>query len=244
MHTLLYSTLHTLLYSTYRLDIPKLSLSFQLSVTQQVLGLVSKGHPTPDHIMTTAPGPSPSSSATPPPPPVAAGVGAGRGGGAGEEEECVEKLTIETSVGDVRLWLEILRNLTKDLNKHQSIQLSETTLTGLLPSHLSRPSPAQPGEAAATPDTPPHEQQRYAPLVAFSCGHAYPLDGFQNQVMLEFVERVQDFPLPLPHTLKLLQSHYKQSQCCPSACPHCVFHFLRKLQMEECPKVPIRPWNL
>lgn len=158
-------------------------------------------------------------------------------GGSSEDNEPTKKLTIETSVGDVRLWVEILRNLTKDLSKHQSIQLSDSTLVGLYSHH---PRPAKEEEDTASSN----EQQRQSPLVAFSCGHAYPLDRFQNRILLEFVERVQDFPLPIPQTLKVLQSHYKQSQCYPNACPHCVFQFLRKIQMEECPKVPIRPWNL
>lgn len=161
-------------------------------------------------------------------------------GGSSEDNEPTKKLTIETSVSDVRLWVEILRNLTKDLPKHQSIQLSDSTLAGLH-SYQSRPSRE---ETDITIQASSHEQQTQSPLVAFSCGHAYALDRFQNRILLEFVERVQDFPLPIPQTLKVLQSHYKQSQCYPNACPHCVFQFLRKIQMEECPKVPIRPWNL
>ena len=57
------------------------------------------------------------------------------------------------------------------------------------------------------------------------------------------VERVQDFPISLPHTLKHLQLHYKQSSLYPSVCPYCVFQYLRKLQLQESPGVPIKPWN-
>ena len=192
-----------------------------------MLNLVSKGYPTPDDIMV----PPDSDSSAP--------LHHGGTGGGSEEREATKKLTIETSVGDVRLWVEILRNLTKDLSKNQSIQLSESALMGL---QGHTPTPARNEDITNLQGF--SEQQRQNPLVAFSCGHAYPLDRFQNKIVMEFVERVQDFPLPVPQTLKVLQSHYKQSQCYPSACPHCVFQFLRKVQMEECPKVPIRPWNL
>ena len=214
------------MHITCRPDVPNVSHSFHLSVTQEVLGFVSKGYPTPDDIMLT----TDSSS-------LLSGHG---GGGACEDNEPTKKLTIETSVGDVRLWVEILRNLAKDLSKHQSIHVSDSTLASL---HGIQLRPAREEEEMAA-HSEQQQHQRQSPLVAFSCGHAYPLERFQNRIVLEFVERVQEFPLPIPQTLKVLQSHYKQSQCFPSACPHCVFQFLRKIQMEECPKVPIKPWNL
>ena len=39
-------------------------------------------------------------------------------------------------------------------------------------------------------------------------GHAHPMGRFLNHIV--FIERVQNFPLPLPH------------QSYPSACPHCL----------------------
>ena len=201
------------------------SLSFHLSVAQEVLSLISAGNPTPDDIISN---PDPSESTQ-----------TGRTG-VNEDNEPIKKLTIETSVGDFRLWVEILRNLNKDLSRHHSIQLSESVL-GSLRTHNQKSD--RTGDLSLIIPANP-EERRTGALVAFSCGHAYPLDRFQNRILLEFVERVQNFPLPIPQTLKQLQSHYKQSQCYPSACPHCVFQFLRKFQMEECPKAPIRPWNI
>lgn len=205
-----------------RFNAPSVSLSFHLAITQEVLSAVAMGHPTPDDIIVYS---DPAE--------------AGRGG-AGEEDEPIKKLTIETSPGDVRLWVEIMRNLTKDLSKHQSIQLPDSVLASLQRAHQPREARE---EDTANLDSS-IDSQRHNSLVVFSCGHAYALDRFQNQILLEFVERVQDFPLAIPQTLKQLQTYYKQCQCYPSACPHCVFQYLRKFQMEECPKVPIKPWKL
>lgn len=207
--------------------IPSVSHSFHFSVTQEVLSLISKGNPTPDDITAT-----PDTSGSP----------NTKRSTISEDGGMTKKLAIETSHGDVRLWVEILRNLTKDLPKHQSIQLPDAVLTGLHANQSKLGKEEEESAFQAQASSNEHQQQN--PLVAFTCGHAYSLDRFQNRILLEFVERVQDFPMPIPQTLKLLQNHYKQSQCYPSACPHCVFQFLRKIQMEECPKVPIRPWKL
>lgn len=209
-------------FSCCRCNAPSVSTSFHLSVTQEVLNFVSKGHPTPDDIIVNL-DPSEATGRT--------------RSGAGEDDDKVKKLTIETSPGDVRLWVEIMRNLTKDLSKRQSIQLPDSVLASL---NLQQPkSVGDEGDTATSSDS-----QRHNALVVFSCSHAYPLDRFQSRILLEFVERVQSFPLPIPQTLKQLQTYYKQSQCYPSACPYCVFQYLRKFQMEECPKVPIKPWKL
>lgn len=214
------------------MNLPDISTSFHLAITQEVLSLVSKGHPTPSDII-KAPDPTHST----------ASANAERGR-AGKDEELVKKLTIETSAGDVRLWVEILRNLTKDLPKVQSIQVAESMLAGL---RMHREAMEEREMASSPPGMSSehyHHQLRQSTLVAFSCGHTYTQDQFQNRILPEFVERVGGFPMGIPQTLRQLQFHYKQSQCYPSACPHCVFLFLRKIQLEECPKVPIRPWNI
>ena len=77
-------------------------------------------------------------------------------------------------------------------------------------------------------------------FVAFTCGHAFPLSRFHSKVILEFSNRVSDLPVSIPHTLRYLQLHYKQSSYYPSGCPYCVFQYLRKIQL---PDVPIKPWN-
>lgn len=150
--------------------------------------------------------------------------------GGKEGESGIKKQTIETSKGDVRLWVEILRNLTKDIPKHHCTHLPDSVLSAIRTYHSS--------------DELSSGAHRSTTLVAFSCGHAYSIDQFQNAILSEFVERVQGFPLPIPVTLKQLQAHYKHGQRYPSACPHCVFQFLRKFQMEACPQTPIKPWNI
>ena len=87
------------------------------------------------------------------------------------------------------------------------------------------------------------ESQKPRDMVSFSCGHAFSLAKFQDKMLLEFVERIQDFPVPVPQTLKHLQLYYRQSSFFPTACMYCVFQYLRKVQLQEAPEVPIRPWN-
>lgn len=144
-------------------------------------------------------------------------------------------MSIETSVGDCRLWAEILRNLAKDLSKQSTVQIPESLLANI---------DTQPQSQGDDPTTPSTANPRHGEgIAAFSCGHAFALSHFLSKVLMDFVERVQDFPISIPHTLKHLQLHYKQGSFYPSACPYCVFQYLRKLQLQECPHVPIRPWN-
>lgn len=201
-----------------------MSPSFHLAVAQQVLALVCDGHPTPASIMENFATPTDLSPGNKP-------------------DREPKKVTIETTKGNIRMWVEVLRNLMKDLSRNHSVLVSENVLTGI--------RGWQPEDATWEKT----EERRGSGLddirvsndnsiAAFSCGHAHPMARFLNQIVPEFVERVQGFPLPLPQTLKSLQLYYKQAQSYPSACPHCVFQFLRKIQIEECPKVPIKPWNM
>ena len=213
--------LHVLSNNRCRLFRPNIhvSPSFQLAVAQEVLTLVCNGHPTPTSIIESH------TSQTAP-------------------EGEVRKVTIETTKGDIRMWAEILRNLMKDLSRNHSIALSENVLMGIRGWQPDESiwEKGEPERRSSLADEG-HSTNENA-IAAFSCGHAHPMDRFLNHIVPEFVERVQNFPLPLPQTLRSLQTYYKQAQSYPSACPHCVFQFLRKLQIEECPKVPIRPWSL
>ena len=148
-----------------------------------------------------------------------------------ESEEAAQVL-LETSVGDSRLWAEVLRNLSKDLSKQSAVQISESTLAAI-ESYRSKTLL----EGAS------NISQKLEDIIAFSCGHAFSLAQFHSKILLDFMERVQDFPVPIPHTVRHLQMHFKQSNFLASACPYCVFQYLRKLQLQECPGVPIRPWN-
>ena len=149
------------------------------------------------------------------------------------ESEVATKLILETSVGDSRLWAEVLRNLSKDLSKHSSVQIPESTLTAI-EGYRGR----TPLKSASNITT-----QKTDDIITFSCGHAFLLTHFCSKVLMDFTERVQDFPIPIPLTVRHLQMHFKQSSFLPSACPYCVFQYLRKLQLQESPGVPIRPWN-
>ncbi|XP_064397834.1 uncharacterized protein LOC135344542 isoform X2 [Halichondria panicea] len=184
-----------------------LSLDFHLFVASHLVSSVSKGNPSPETILS-------SSSTT-------------------ENDAKPKQLVIETSIGDCRLWVEVLRNLAKDLSKNSSIVLTENTLNGVIKMRQRKLS--------STTNSIDNEQQHL--IIAFTCGHTFPLSRFQSKIVPEFVDRVQEFPLSTPVTLKYLQLHYKMSGHVPSSCPHCVFQYLRKIQLKECPNVPIKPWN-
>ena len=161
--------------------------------------------------------------------------------GNGEPDQKPKTLVIETSVGDCRLWIEVLRNLSKDLSKHGSIYLSESTVAGIGKHSRHRNSSS---DMSIDPRSEQQQiDQNFNRIVAFTCSHTFPLVRFQTKILQDFVQRVQDFPLSIPLTLKHLQLHYKQSAYIPSSCPYCVFQYLRKIQLQQCPNVPIRPWN-
>lgn len=183
------------------------SFAFQLQVAKEVMDQITAGKPMPEDLLTSTMAELP-------------------------ETEKPSKFVIETSIGDTRLWSEVLRNLSKDLSKTHTAQITEPTLSNI---------ENYQEKAELQEEANPH--QTSDGIVAFSCGHAFSESQFHSRVLTEFVERVQDFPILIPHTLRQLQLHFKQSACYPSACPYCVFQHLRKVQLQECPGVPIRPWN-
>ena len=133
----------------------------------------------------------------------------------------------EGLLSETRLWTEILRNLAKDMNKLSSFTVSGPALSCL----------------RQEPNSSPADDIEDSTLIAFSCGHAFSQTHFESIVLPEFSERVQNFPVPIPNTLLHLHNCYKKLRRYPLACPHCVFQYLRKLQLQECPGFPIRPWN-
>lgn len=162
-----------------------------------------------------------------------------------------KKLVLETSIGDRRLWYEILRNLSKDLSKSSSILLPESALSNIETYHsklFQREAFDEVGgngesKMAATSIGASEKLNGAGEFVAFTCSHAFPLSRFHSKVILEFSNRVSDLPVSIPHTLRYLQLHYKQSSYYPSGCPYCVFQYLRKIQLQMKPDVPIKPWN-
>ena len=140
------------------------------------------------------------------------------------------KLPVETSPGDSRLWVEILRNLSKDLSKHPTIQLSEARFGRI---QNSQSLLKQEGAKLLKTDK----------TIAYSCGHIFSDTHFQMQVLTDFMRRLEDLPIPIPRTASFLQQYYKLDGHYSCACPVCVFQFLRKAQLQQCPEVPIKPWN-
>ena len=197
-------------------------------MARKVLSFILSGHPTPDDIITTPTPPDAAQSASAVVLP---------------EREKIQKLTVETTKGDIRMWTEVLRNLMKDIPGYHSINLPE----GILTAGRTQLSPrVDRGQEGGNSGIPPDEVRSSTNngIAAFSCGHAHPIDRFLNKIVPEFVERVHSFPLPLPRTLRVLQQYYRQAASYPCACPHCVFLYLRKFQLEACPRVPISPWSM
>lgn len=200
----------------FTLSCTGLSFAFELKVSREVIEQIERGLPTPDDILVS------STESV-------------------EQEHASKpfKSRIETSVGDCRLWAEVLRNLSKDLSKHSSIMVSEATLQTIGADQRRQPLESGGKRDERLPMAVPTCDE----IAAFSCGHAFSASHFHAKVLLEFSEHVQDFPMPIPQTLKHILLYYKQSSVYPSACPYCVFQYLRKIQLQENPGVPIKPWN-
>ena len=210
------------------------SFSFHFSVAKEVTNLIASGHAPPEHLLDSAHLPQQSQPSP-----------------QGTQPGSANKLVLETSVGDSRLWYEILRNLSKDLAKGSSILLPESVLSAIDAHHtrmFQREASSEDGKtkmaaAGAGASLGETERRSTGEFVAFSCGHAFPLERFHGKIILEFSNRVSDLPIPVPQTLRYLQLHYQQSSNYPSGCPFCVFNYLRKLQLQIKPDVPIKPWN-
>ena len=200
------------------------TFDFHFSVAKEVTNLISSAHAPPEdlldstHSHLTAPEshtPTQDISASP------------------------KKLVLETSVGDRRLWYEILRNLSKDLSKSSSILLPESALSNIETYHsklFQRDASDDLGgngesKMAATSFGGSEKLNGTGEFVVFTCGHAFPLSRFHSKVILEISNRVSDLPVSIPHTLRYLQLHYKQSSYNPNGCPYCVFQYLRKIQL-------------
>ena len=97
-----------------------------------------------------------------------------------------KKLVLETSVGDCRLWYEILRNLSKDLSKSSSILLPESVLSNIETYHsrlLQKETSDKVGgngesKMAASFGISEKLNGAAGKFVAFTCGHAFPLSRF------------------------------------------------------------------
>ena len=158
-----------------------------------------------------------------------------------------KKLVLERSVGCGMKFFD----LSKDLSKSSSILLPESALSNIETYHsklFQREASDDVGgngesKMPAASFGASEKLNGTGEFVAFTCGHAFPLSRFHSKVILEFSNRVSDLPVSIPHTLRYLQLHYKQSSYYPSGCPYCVFQYLRKIQLQMKPDIPIKPWN-
>ena len=144
------------------------------------------------------------------------------------ESKSPKEVTKEGLFSNNRLWAEVMRNLSKDMYKSSSISLTDSAYAF--------------NQETVTSTSSATDKSEKQDVVAFSCGHGFVETEFESNVLIEFKERVQNFPIPIPETLFQLQNCYKRLTHYPLACPHCVFQYLRQLQLQECPETPIKPW--
>ena len=142
------------------------------------------------------------------------------------------KPPIETLPDNSRLWNEVLRNLSKDVNRHAAVTITGNSFSSIR-NFRQRKLGGYDKDTAARRDN----------LIAFSCGHAFSEIQFQERILVEFFERVEDFMTLMPQMALFLQQYYKQSSSFTSGCPYCVFQYLRTAELKKDPNIPIRPWN-
>lgn len=195
-------------------DTPRLSFQFSLAVTVEVVRKITAGVPPVEEILQQHPDMKDNLSTNSPTDT--------------NSDSHLEKLPIETSPRDSRLWTEVLRNLSKNLAKRENLIISSNSLHQLEVAHQ---------KAIAK------QEKISKTLLVFSCGHTFLEGQFHNKVLFELHDRLQDLPRPLVQTTSLLLHYYKHASCFSSACPYCVFQHLRKSQLHHCPGVPIKPWN-
>ncbi len=143
------------------------------------------------------------------------------------------KPSIETLPNDSRLWNEVFRNLSKDVNRHSVISITDNSFSSIR-------NFRQRNIGLKDKDMP---TARKDSIIAFSCGHAFSEIQFQENVLIEFIERIRDCLTLMPQMLTFLQQYYKQCTSFTSGCPYCVFQYLRMAELKKDPTTPIRPWN-
>ena len=140
---------------------------------------------------------------------------------------------------DGRLWQEILDNIKKDLDKRTCITLSLTTAATIAAAAVSQRRELRDASSRAQVD-----------VVVFTCSHQFPKYYFDDVIIPEFQQRMGDLTLSLPETTKLLMGYYSNGEgFLPTACPSCVYNFLRKeqLQAEDFKNVEYakaKPWEI
>ena len=145
---------------------------------------------------------------------------------------------------DERLWQEIMDNIKKDLDKRSCITLSLTTAATIAAAAVSQRRESR-GEAA---DQLPLQSQ--VDVVVFTCSHQFPKYYFDDVIVPEFQQRMGELMIPLPQTTKLLLGYYtKRDGFLPTACPSCVYNFLRKEQLqavdiESVEFAKAKPWEI
>ena len=143
------------------------------------------------------------------------------------------KSSIKAVPNDSRLWNEVLRNLSKDVNKHSVIAITENSFSSIRNFRQRHLGMNDKEMVSARKDS----------IVAFSCGHAFSEIQFQEKVLVEFFERIRDCLTPMPQMATFLQHYYKQCSSFTSGCPYCVFQYLRMAELKKDPNTPIRPWS-
>ena len=73
-------------------------------------------------------------------------------------------------------------------------------------------------------------------VVAFTCSHYFNRREFMDVTLPELRRRLEQLPSGLPLTTKLISMDYQQTHI-NSACPHCLFNFVRAESIKTMPEV-------
>jgi alpha-tubulin suppressor-like RCC1 family protein len=125
-------------------------------------------------------------------------------------------------VPEEKLLASIRNNLNKDVDVKDKIALS----TMLAP--IKGPTHVNPGD-------PTH--------VAFTCGHYFARDDYQDRILPQFKQRAEQLPIAVPVTIKLLLGEYQQ-RVMNLACPVCVFNYLRVQQTQIDTRAQVDKWEI
>lgn len=145
---------------------------------------------------------------------------------------------------DGRIWQEIMDNIKKDLDRRSCITLSLTTAATIAAAAVSQRKNLPEQSADQLP------LQARVDVVVFTCSHQFPKYYFDDVIIPEFQQRMGELVIPLPQLTKLLIGYYtSRDSFLPTACPSCVYNFLRKEQLqavdiENVEFAKAKPWEI
>lgn len=144
-------------------------------------------------------------------------------------------------VPEEKLLASIRNNLNKDVDVKDKIALS----TMLAP--IKGPTHVNPGDPTVSRSVVSRRtlisDPRFVQHVAFTCGHYFARDDYQDRILPQFKQRAEQLPIAVPVTIKLLLGEYQQ-RVMNLACPVCVFNYLRVQQTQIDTRAQVDKWEI